>query len=596
MWTKQQLWQTLLLIAGIALVLFSAAAVFKFGFATFAVSVPIAVVGFVIYKMFMGTLNISREQAAQASRHVEELSHYISEQERITKILQKSEKQFRNSFEYAAIGMALVSPLCELLRVNRSLAKILGCKMEDLLDTSLLSLVVPDDLDPVKVNLARLLDGVVQSSYSETRVFRKDREIRWLMWSASLVREASNEPSHYILQFEDITDRKKAENRLLHNAMYDALTDLPNRFLFLDRLQVAFNRALRQANNQITVLHIDFDRFKLVNDRFGQRVGDKMLVEAANRLRKSTRASNTVARLGADEFAVLIEEGSFEQALAIVEHIRLELSRPFDIDGELIYLTVSIGVAVASQSYESPEFLLRDADTALNNAKRLGRDRYEIFAEEMHIDSIQFLQMETDLRHALERNEFKMYYQPIVELESGNLAGFESLIRWEHPDRGLVSPAEFIPIAEDTGLIIPIGEWILRESCRQLREWQKLSDRSADLWVSVNVSSKQFVKFDLVTLVADTLEETGLSPRCLKLEITESTMVENIDYVATLMEQLKLTGVKLSIDDFGTGFSSLSILHRFPLDILKIDRSFVAQIKDAEVSVEVVKTIVARAQ
>ena len=404
--------------------------------------------------------------------------------------------------------------------------------------------------------------------------------------------EVSDEPSYFVFQFEDITERKNTEERLLKNALYDALTDLPNRFLFLDRLQVAVNKLKRHTDMKLTVLHIDFDRFKLINDRFGQQKGNGMLIEASRRLRKILRATNTVARLGADQFAVFVEDSSFEEILSIVGRIRQELSRPFEIENELIYATVSVGVVVCTPAYESPEFLLRDANTALKHAKRSGRDRYEIFVDEMHSSSIEFLQMETDLRQALERGEFKIFYQPIVTLETGLLAGFESLIRWEHPVRGLVSPIEFISIAENTGIIIPLGEWILRESCRQLRSWQRVSDRSADLWVSVNVSSKQFVNFDLVQMVADALQETGLDPRCLKLEITESTMVENIDYVASVMEKLKALGVKLSIDDFGTGFSSLSILHRFPLDSLKIDRSFVAQIKEVDRPVEIVRTIV----
>ncbi len=563
----------------IALLVITPVAVYEIGIPAALVASGLAVAAFFLNRLFVQN-NLATGQDDYGSRDI------------ATQILQKSEKQFRNAFEFAAIGTALVSTSRQFLKVNHSLANILGCNAENLLETSLLSVVVPEDADAVEAGLAKLFDASGQTFLAETRVYGKNRSVRWMRLSVSLIREISNEPSYFVLQFEDITERKSEEERLLHNALYDVLTDLPNRFLFLDRLKVAVNKIRRQPNGRLTVLQVDFDRFKLINDRFGQQAGDNMLAQASQRLRKIMRATNTVARIGADEFAIFVEDSGFEEILSIVGRIRQELSRPFDLDGEVVYATVSVGIAVASADYESPEFLLRDANTALKQAKRSGRDRYEIFVDEMHARSIQFLQMETDLRHALERGEFKLVYQPIVTLETGILAGFESLIRWDHPVRGFISPVEFIPIAENTGMIIPIGEWILRESCRQLRSWQQISDRSADLWVSVNVSSKQFVDFDLVSLVASALEETGLAPRCLKLEITESTMVENIEYVASVMEHLKQTGVKLSIDDFGTGFSSLSILHRFPLTSLKIDRSFVAQIKNAETPVEIVKTIV----
>ncbi len=573
--TRQLILQAVLLILVIALIVITPVAVYEVGPRAGIGAIILAAIAFAVNRLF-----VTKDPATGTVGNL------------TAKVHEKSEKQFRDAFEFAAMGMALVSPSIQFLKVNRSLAKMLGCNAEYLLDGYLLSLVVPEDADPVHVKLGRLLDGTIHSFSLETRFYRKNRAVRWMRLNVSLVREASNEPRYFIFQFDDVTERKIDEERLLHNALYDALTDLPNRFLFLDRLQVAVSRVRREPNSRLTVLQIDFDRFKLINDRYGRQAGDSMLNQTSQRLRKILRATNTVARLGADEFAMFIEDSSFDEILLIVNRIRQELSRPFDLEGVLTYATVSIGIAVASAEYDSPEFLLRDAGTALKQAKRSGRDRYEIFVDEMHSSSIEFLQMETDLRHALERGEFKLYYQPIVTLETGILAGFESLVRWDHPVLGFVSPVEFIPIAEETGMIIPIGEWILRESCRQLRSWQQISHRSSDLWVSVNVSSKQFVDFDLVSLVADSLQKTGLEPRCLKLEITESTMVENIDYVASVMDQLKKIGVKLSIDDFGTGFSSLSILHRFPLNSLKIDRSFVAQIKDADTPVEIVKTIV----
>lgn len=579
--TKQLIFKSVLLVWMIALIVITPVAIYEIGPRAAIVIILMAAAAFACERLFVIK---------------EERQEPVNDPGLAVQILKTSEKQFREAFEFAAIGMALVSPSRQFLKVNLSLAKMLGCNTEYLLDSYLLSLTITEDADSIQAELGRLLDGTAKSFCLEKRFYRKNRTVRWMRLNVSMVRDVSNEPSYFVFQFEDVTERKKDEELLLHNALYDALTDLPNRFLFLDRLQVAVNRVRREPARRLTVIHVDFDRFKLINDRFGQQLGDTMLNEASQRLRKILRATNTVARLGADEFAIFIEESGFEEILSIVDRIRQELSRPYDLEGNLIYATVSVGIAVASAEYESPEFLVRDANTALKQAKRTGRDRYEIFVDEMHSSSIEFLQMETDLRHALERGEFKLVYQPIVTLKTGTLAGFESLIRWEHPVRGFISPVEFIPIAENTGMIVPIGDWILRESCRQLRSWQEISDRSADFWVSVNVSSKQFIDFDLVSLVASALKESGLEPRCLKLEITETTMVENIEYVASVMRQLKETGVKLSIDDFGTGFSSLSILHRFPLDSLKIDRSFVSQIKDADTPVEIVKTIVNLAQ
>lgn len=597
MLTRQQLWQKLLRISGIILFILTVFCVYEFGFGVLLVSIPIAILGFFINRMFMKTLNISHEQAIQARRHVEELSHYIAEQERIGKILQKSEEQFRNAFDYASIGMALVSLSGKFLKVNRSLIETLGYSEDELLELNVKTLIFEEDFDPFNLKLSKLVDGAVNSCQMEKRVYHKNREILWMMWSASKIQAEAGESSHFIFQLQDITDRKHAEERLVHDALHDALTDLPNRVLFLDRLDVAFKRAKRHFDNHFAVLYLDFDRFKLINDSFGHLVGDKLLIEISHRLKTILRTSDTVARLGGDEFTMLVEEiTDISEAISIVERIRDEMAKPFDLEGQVIYATVSVGIAAWSRKYERPEFILRDADTALYQAKRKGRDCFEVFSEEMHATALRSLQIETDLRSAIEKDELRVFYQPIVELETGTISGFEALIRWQHPAQGLVSPIEFIPIAEETGLIMPIGAWILQESCRQLKEWQTLSNKSANLWVSVNVSSKQFLQTDLVALVAQTLEETGLSPQCLKLEITESAMVDNIEYVVKVMEELKKLGVKLSIDDFGTGYSSLSNLHRLPLSSLKIDRSFVKQMQENIESDEIIKTIIALAQ
>lgn len=597
MWTKQQVWRIALFTAGIFLLLWTIILTYEIGFSAILVALPVAILGYFVDLMFSKTLRMTHQQAEQARRHVEELSHYISEQERISNVLQKSEERFRNAFEYASIGMALVSLTGRLLRVNRALSEILGYTEEELLETNYQTHIAAPDLELFNISLSKILDETSKSAQMEKRILNKNKETLWTMWSASLVQDELNESSHFIFQIQDITDRKRAEEQLVHDALHDALTGLPNRVLFLDRLQSAFNRARRHFNSQFAVLYLDLDRFKLVNDSFGHLIGDQLLLEIAGRLKKILRASDTVARLGGDEFTMLVEEiANIEEVVVVAERLREEMGKPFKLNGQQIFATISIGIAGWSRDYKRPEFLLRDADTALYQAKRMGRDRFEVFNTEMHETALRFLQIETDLRQALERHEFFLVYQPIVELENGNLLGFEALIRWQHPKRGLVSPLEFIPVAEEIGLIGPIGEWCLKTACRQLKTWQKNLGISDHTWISVNVSTKQFTNTDLVALVSDALGESNLKAQCLKLEVTESAMVENIEFAVETMQRLKELGVKLSIDDFGTGYSSLSYLHRLPLSSLKIDRSFVNQMRESEENQEIIKTIVALAK
>ena len=563
-----------------------------FGPEAAVVAILMAILGVALSRAMIGSLNESLGGPTEATFRSLEIAMDAPASANTPYVLKQTDKYFRTSFEAAPCGMAIVSPTKQFLLVNQALAEVFGCTIDDLMDTGLLAQVAREDTDSIEINLGRLLDGTDRTFQTETRIKRMDGDVRWLRMSVSVVSGILNVPFHFVIQFEDVTERRIAEERRVHNTLHDELSGLPNRHLFLDRLQMTVNRALREPGSRLSVLYVDFDRFKFINDNFNQQIADKMLKQAGERLIKLLPQTNTVARLGGDEFAILLEDRTFEEVLEAVMQIRQELSLPYYLNNEQIYTTVSVGVAIGSQVYESAEILLRDAATALKQAKLSGRDRYEIFVEEMHSNSVQFLQLEADLRLALERNELRVVYQPIVTLSTGILAGFESLIRWEHPVRGTISPVEFIPIAEESGMIVQIGEWIMRESCKQLCKWKEASERSADLWVSVNVSSKQFFEADLVTTVSNVLADSGLEPRFLKLEITESTMAEDIEYVTATMELLKEMGVKLSIDDFGTGFSSLSVLDRLPLDSLKIDRSFVSQIKTADTVVEMVRTIV----
>jgi len=401
------------------------------------------------------------------------------------------------------------------------------------------------------------------------------------------------ELSHYVAELERAgTELQQSKEHFRHAAFHDALTSLPNRSLLNEKLKSAIERAGQREGHQFAVLFLDLDRFKNINDSLGHTIGDQLLVTLARRLEHSVRDMDTVARLGGDEFAILLEGiKSANDATYMAERLQKELASPFTLGGHEVFTTVSIGIALGETGYDHPEDILRDADTAMYRAKESGKARFEVFDTSMHARASNLLRLENDLRRALERQEFRVYYQPIVALETGHIAGFEALVRWQHPERGFIAPAEFISVAEDTNLIIPLGLWVLEEACRQMVRWQWQSTANKSLTLSVNLSGKQFTQPDLVERIEGILEETGLDPRRLKLEITESVVMENAEAAIAMLVRLKALGVQLSIDDFGTGYSSLSYLHRFPLDTLKIDRSFVNLMNESADNSEIVRTI-----
>jgi diguanylate cyclase (GGDEF)-like protein/PAS domain S-box-containing protein len=431
------------------------------------------------------------------------------------------------------------------------------------------------DKEKVKRCIAAHLNGGTPHFESEARVRHKDGVFRWMLCRGIMVRDASGKPARMAGSQTDITEGKVA----------DPLTGLPNRLLFLDRLLQLIEHSRRHPDSVFAVLFLDLDGFKMVNDSLGHVVGDKLLVSVAHRLVNSLRCTDmiarmdetfTVARLGGDEFAVLVCDLKDSSAVAgVAERLVRELTLPFNIDEKEIFTSVSIGIAVSSAGYEHPEEFLRDADTAMYYAKSLGKARYEVFDADMRASVTHRMELETDLRHALKRGELRNLYQPIVSLETGKISGFEALLRWEHPTQGLIEPKEFIPIAEETGLIRELGWWNLSEACRHVANWRRLS---ADLTISVNLSVKQFLQPNFAPQLEELLRELNLAPDVLNLELTESSIITDPVAAGTLLSQIKSLGVKLSIDDFGTGYSSLSYLQRFPFDTLKIDRSFTSAV------------------
>ena len=448
----------------------------------------------------------------------------------------------------------------------------------------------------VKNEITAHQSGATPHFESEHRMLHHDGTFRWMLSRGLAIRDQSGRPLRMAGSQTDITQAKVS----------DPLTGLPNRLLFIDRLNRLIKYAKRHKDHSFAVVFLDLDGFKMINDSMGHMVGDQLLIGVADRLEKCLRASDTlarlrdtytVARLGGDEFTVLLDDlKDPNDAKIAADRLMKALKPAFLLAGKEVYTSVSIGIAQSSPVYDGPDEMLRDADTAMYHAKSLGKGRYEVFDAKMRASVMARLQLETDLRHALERGEFRNFYQPIVNLASGEIAGFEALLRWQHPTRGLLGPIEFIGVVEETGLIREVGWWNLSEACRQISEWRAVSNLNRNLTISVNLSAKQFLQPNLVADIANLLQEIKLSPEALKLEITESTVMKDPTAAVEMLQQIKSLGVRLAIDDFGTGYSSLSYLHRFPLDTLKIDRSFISSLDDDGDGMEIARTILPMAK
>lgn len=529
----------------------------------------------------------------------------ISDRKEAESALRQSEQRFRSLIENATDITIILDAFGIFRYISPSVKRILGYAPHQAIGRSALGAVHPDDCAAIAQTLHKAIENPKRSqSPVEYRV--RHRNGSWCYVEA-VATNLLHDPAvnGIVINCHDITGRKKAEEQLLHDAFHDALTGLANRALFTDRLEHALRLAKRRKDYLFAVLFLDLDRFKVVNDSLGHAIGDRLLVSIARRLETCLRAGDTVARLGGDEFVLLLEDiDGINEATSIVNRLQRKITSPILLDGHEVFITASIGIALSSAEYAEPTNLLRDADTAMYRAKELGRARHEVFNSSMHAHALRLLQLENDLRRAIEsirdpaREEdslsspqspesglpplsaapqFIIHYQPIVSIANNTIVGFEALVRWQHPERGLVSPGEFIPIAEETGLIVPLGRWVLRTACQQIRQWQQLFQNNPLLSVSVNLSVKQFSQPDLIEYIDRVLAESHLHGSSLKLEITESVLIENSESVTAMLVELRTRNIHLCIDDFGTGYSSLSYLHRFPTNTLKIDRSFVSR-------------------
>jgi diguanylate cyclase (GGDEF)-like protein/PAS domain S-box-containing protein len=448
------------------------------------------------------------------------------------------------------------------------------------------------DVERVKEEIAVHQKGLTPHFESEHRVRHKDSTYRWMLSRGLAIRDDAGNPLRMAGSQTDITEGKVS----------DPLTNLPNRLLFLDRLGRLMRHSKRHPERMFAVLFLDLDSFKMINDSLGHLAGDQLLLDVSKRLECCLRDTDTIsrlaqptftlARMGGDEFTVLLDEIKEPgDAKLAAERVMKELLAPFHLGGKEIFTSASIGIALSNPSYQQPEEIMRDADTAMYQAKSRGKARYEVFDADMRAKVMARLELETDLRRALERGELRNFYQPIVALSSGKITGFEALMRWQHPTRGLIGPEKFISVAEDTGLIRDLGWWSLQEACRRLGKWRSQVGPERDLTISVNLSIKQFVQPNLVQNIGILLKEMNIPPHALKLEITESTVMEDPSAAVEMLQRMKDLGICLAIDDFGTGYSSLSYLHRFPLDTLKIDRSFISGESEGVSGMEIARTV-----
>lgn len=535
------------------------------------------------------------KRTAQLAKTNAELALEIIERKHTSECLRVSEERLESILGSIEDVIWSMHPTAsQFIYFNAAVEKIYGYPISKFFEDPefWLKVIHEDDRERIEVaNRGIMMTGTVREEY---RILRPDREVRWVSDRRYLVYDRDGKVIRIDGIVRDITNHRRAQDQLVHDALHDALTGLPNRNLFMDRVEQAIKYGNRHSKYMFAVMFIDLDRFKMVNDMYGHLIGDQFLQAISKLLESCLRSvGDTVARLGGDEFTILIDDiQEVHEALMIADRILTKFTHPINLTTQTIFASASIGLVVSNRDYVNGNDLLRDADIAMYRAKSLGKGRYILFDKEMYEQNLKVSQLDSDLHYALERQEFELYYQPIVSLQSNKLAGFEALIRWHHPERGLVSPNEFIPIAEETGLIIAIGDWVLHQACQQMRTWRSKFPEAKSLKMSINLTCQQIREKNLLEKLDRVLAVSGLDGSTIRLEITESSMMDQGEETIAKLEQLRARNIQLSIDDFGQGYSSLSYLHRFPVNTLKIDRTFVELMNEGGQNLEIIRTII----
>jgi diguanylate cyclase (GGDEF)-like protein/PAS domain S-box-containing protein len=536
---------------------------------------------------------VAEREATLAVREAEAQARHLQE-------LERSERRFHSAFTHASIGMALLAFDGRVLQANRALARLLGRDEATLEAMKADELVLPEERESLRHRLGLSRDKEFEAFATEMRFAHADGSTVWLALHCNFFSDPDAAQPCLILQAQDVTARRAAEAGLAHMAFHDGLTGLPNRRRFMECLHGAVSRSRADPRHAWAVMFLDFDRFKLVNDSLGHNAGDELLQQLARRLQEKLRPSDTVARLGGDEFAILAERIEHERdAVLLAERLMDTMKAPFLLGGHELTVTASIGITFSAFGYEQAEDVLRDADTAMYKAKAQGKARFAVFDASLHTAVSQRLRLEGELRQAVQQGQLAVEYQPVFRLRPGQtgpaahgLTGFEALVRWKHPGGSTMQPSSFLPIAEETGLMLPLTDFVLHCACRQLRQWQLSSPELAELTMSVNLSSHDIAHPALVARVSQAIVEAGLRPEHLTLEITEDILMAHLAGAVDMLAALRRLGVRLAVDDFGTGYSSLAHLSRLPVDSLKIDRSFVQQLEAGSDDAAVVAAIV----
>lgn len=547
-------------------------------------------------------LSLGRWEDDDGTQHYTAIMRDITTRKQASDALRASEARFRAVFDYAAVGIAVADVQGRILETNPAFGALLGYTADEMRGRTSRDFATPEDAHLAENAVRDLVTGLRNSTTIDTRYIGKDGQLVWgsltlsrideAMSDARITSDAPADAAGIIGMLQDVTARKTLEAELTHQAFHDALTGLANRALFLDRVAHALARAPR-SRRRVAVLFLDLDNFKTVNDSLGHVEGDRLLIIAAKRLASCVRAGDTIARLGGDEFAVLVEDAEVPgDAVALAERITAAFAAPFPLGGSPLVATASVGIATSIHS-ATPDALLRNADAAMYRAKSEGKGRYAMFEPAMHVAALMRLQLDSELRQAIDSNEFELEYQPIVRFNTGRITAVEALVRWRHPERGMVAPGAFIAAAEETGIIVPLGRWVLHEACLQAQRWRDAYTDGPALGVTVNLSGQQLRSPEIYDDVRAALDVSGLDPARLVLEITESVLMQHTEVTLEKLRAFKSLGVRLAIDDFGTGYSSLAYLQRFPIDILKIDKAFVDGVADGESDAVIARTILA---